>query len=264
MYFIQRRSPIVIQTSIRQMRTKSNPKYLNDNASLYLYFINNSKRSDECIDFTMMFFVFFVFVSVYNITSRNNSSISNIRGDFRWKSEYPWCIIQVKSKHFPTVFKNLEKNKKKSDGKTGIFTQNQFSTKSIFLYGCNSKTNHCKYFKFSPNIYRNDNDLSLNDIIQKHSKLNVNKIRQNHEYLQIILLIDRFHSESFFVYNMNSNLTYSIDQRLEVRFIMMVKNKKFTNTFLSYRNKAKINHRKTIRLGFKRYQDLLKAASVLD
>ncbi|KAF0754330.1 Uncharacterized protein FWK35_00013200 [Aphis craccivora] len=31
--------------------------------------------------------------------------------------------------------------------------QNQFSTKSIFLYGCNSKTNQCKYLKFSPNIY---------------------------------------------------------------------------------------------------------------
>ncbi|KAF0767159.1 Uncharacterized protein FWK35_00001461 [Aphis craccivora] len=23
----------------------------------------------------------------------------------------------------------------------------------MFLYGCNSKTNHCKYLKFSPNIY---------------------------------------------------------------------------------------------------------------
>ncbi|KAF0760943.1 Uncharacterized protein FWK35_00018763, partial [Aphis craccivora] len=30
---------------------------------------------------------------------------------------------------------------------------NQFSTKSIFLYGCNSKTNHCKYLKISPHFY---------------------------------------------------------------------------------------------------------------
>ncbi|KAE9534735.1 hypothetical protein AGLY_008027 [Aphis glycines] len=66
------------------------------------------------------------------ITSRNNASISNFGGGFRWKSEYPWCIIQVKSKHFPTVFKKIEKNKKKNDGKTGIFTQKQFSTVSIF------------------------------------------------------------------------------------------------------------------------------------
>ncbi|KAE9524378.1 hypothetical protein AGLY_015215 [Aphis glycines] len=44
--------------------------------------INDSVRSDECIDFTMI------------ITSRNNASISNFGGGFRWKSEYPWCIIE--------------------------------------------------------------------------------------------------------------------------------------------------------------------------
>ncbi|KAF0769544.1 Uncharacterized protein FWK35_00005104, partial [Aphis craccivora] len=27
--------------------------------------------------------------SVYSITSRNNASISNFGGGFRWKSEYP-------------------------------------------------------------------------------------------------------------------------------------------------------------------------------
>ncbi|KAF0762731.1 Uncharacterized protein FWK35_00031314 [Aphis craccivora] len=59
----------------------------------------------------MMFVLFFV--SVYSITSRNNAPISNYGGGFRCKREYPWCIIQVKSKHFPTVFKKIEKNKKK-------------------------------------------------------------------------------------------------------------------------------------------------------
>ena len=49
--------------------------------------------------------------------------------------------------------KNRKKQQQKSDGKTGIFTQNQFSTKSIFLYGCNSKTNHCKHLTFSPNVF---------------------------------------------------------------------------------------------------------------
>ncbi|KAE9541284.1 hypothetical protein AGLY_004529 [Aphis glycines] len=73
-------------------------------------FKQNSEWSDECIDFTMI------------ITSQNNASISNFGGGFRWKGEYPWCIIE-------------------------------FSTESIFLYGCNSKTNHCKYLKFSPNVY---------------------------------------------------------------------------------------------------------------
>ncbi|KAE9536843.1 hypothetical protein AGLY_006905 [Aphis glycines] len=44
----------------------------------------NSERSDECIDFTMI------------ITSRNNASISNFGGSFRWKNEYLWCNIEVR------------------------------------------------------------------------------------------------------------------------------------------------------------------------
>ncbi|KAF0760719.1 Uncharacterized protein FWK35_00010454 [Aphis craccivora] len=75
----------------------------------------NSDRSDECIDFTMI------------ITNRNNAPISNFGGGFRCKSEYPWCIIEVKSKHFPTVFKKIEKNKKKKY--------------------------HCKYLKCPPHVY---------------------------------------------------------------------------------------------------------------
>ncbi|KAE9537632.1 hypothetical protein AGLY_006655, partial [Aphis glycines] len=55
---------------------------------------NNSKRSDECIDFTMI------------ITSRNNASISNFGGSFRRKSEYPWCIIKFK------FLRNLSKTRK--------------------------------------------------------------------------------------------------------------------------------------------------------
>ncbi|KAF0768811.1 Uncharacterized protein FWK35_00025246 [Aphis craccivora] len=46
---------------------------------------------------------FFFFVSVYSITIRNNAQISNFGGGFRCKSEYSWCIIEVKRKHFPTV-----------------------------------------------------------------------------------------------------------------------------------------------------------------
>ncbi|KAF0767802.1 Uncharacterized protein FWK35_00029048, partial [Aphis craccivora] len=83
----------------------------------------DSERSDECIDFTMM----------WVITSRNNVPILNFGGGFQCKSEYPWCIIVVKSKHFQTVFKKIEKNKKRNDGKTEIFTQNQFPTKLIFF-----------------------------------------------------------------------------------------------------------------------------------
>ncbi|KAF0712056.1 Uncharacterized protein FWK35_00038457 [Aphis craccivora] len=45
----------------------------------------------------MCVFFFFFFVSVYSITSRNNVPISNYGVGFRCKSEYPWCIIEVKS-----------------------------------------------------------------------------------------------------------------------------------------------------------------------
>ncbi|KAE9529733.1 hypothetical protein AGLY_011829 [Aphis glycines] len=49
-----------------------------------LRLILDSERSNECIDFTMI------------ITSRNRffGEISNFGGGFRWKSEYPWCIIE--------------------------------------------------------------------------------------------------------------------------------------------------------------------------
>ncbi|KAF0751858.1 Uncharacterized protein FWK35_00035157 [Aphis craccivora] len=60
--------------------------------------------------------------------------------------------LKVSFFEFPNSFQKRREKPKKNDGKTGIFTQNQFSTKSIFLYGCNSKTNHCKYLKFSPNV----------------------------------------------------------------------------------------------------------------
>ncbi|KAF0751436.1 interferon-inducible double-stranded RNA-dependent protein kinase activator A [Aphis craccivora] len=78
----------------------------------------NSERSDECIDFTMI------------ITSRNNVPISNFGGAFRCKSEYPWCIIEVKSKHFPTVFKKIEK--KKNDGKREFLRKISFRPNRFF------------------------------------------------------------------------------------------------------------------------------------
>ncbi|KAF0764513.1 Uncharacterized protein FWK35_00024283, partial [Aphis craccivora] len=48
--------------------------------------------------------------------------------------------------------KNREKQKK-SEGKTGILRKTSFRPNRFFLYGCNSKTNHCKYLKFLPNVY---------------------------------------------------------------------------------------------------------------
>ncbi|KAF0696966.1 Uncharacterized protein FWK35_00030338 [Aphis craccivora] len=80
----------------------------------------NSEQSDECIDFTM-------------IISRNNASISNIGGGFRWKNEYPLYIIEVKSKHSPTVLKINQKTKKNKMTEKREFLRKtiQIFTKSI-------------------------------------------------------------------------------------------------------------------------------------
>ncbi|KAF0761274.1 Uncharacterized protein FWK35_00022224 [Aphis craccivora] len=51
------------------------------NTSSISVFYLDSERSEECIDFTMMC-VFFLFVSVYTRTCRNNASISNFGGGF--------------------------------------------------------------------------------------------------------------------------------------------------------------------------------------
>ncbi|KAF0760250.1 Uncharacterized protein FWK35_00017060 [Aphis craccivora] len=66
---------------------------------------------------------FFVSVSVYSITIRINIPISNFGGGFRCKSEFPWCIIEAKSKHFPTVFKMT---KKRAFSRKTNFRPNQF------------------------------------------------------------------------------------------------------------------------------------------
>ncbi|KAF0698073.1 Uncharacterized protein FWK35_00032454 [Aphis craccivora] len=73
--------------------------------TLKLYISNfnkHSERSEECIDFTMI----------------------------------------GKKLTFSNSFQKNREKQKKNDGKTGIFTQNTFSTKSNYFYGCNSKTNH--------------------------------------------------------------------------------------------------------------------------
>ncbi|KAF0771237.1 Uncharacterized protein FWK35_00001576, partial [Aphis craccivora] len=85
-------------------------------------------------------------------TYRNNASISNYEGGFRWQNESSWCIGEVGRSFFEILNsfqKYREKPKKKLRENRNFYTKPVFE--SIFLYGCNSKTNHCKYLKFSPN-----------------------------------------------------------------------------------------------------------------
>ncbi|KAF0773978.1 Uncharacterized protein FWK35_00000220 [Aphis craccivora] len=128
------------------------------------YTISDSERSDECIDITMI------------IASRNNAPISNFGGGFQCKSEYPWYIIENKEKQI---------KKKKNDGKRKFLSRTSFRQNRFFLYGCNSKTNHCKYLKFSPNVNRKDNDLSSNDF-----KYFISRSISEHE---VIATLVKFH-----------------------------------------------------------------------
>ncbi|KAF0739143.1 Uncharacterized protein FWK35_00026901 [Aphis craccivora] len=94
----------------------------------------HSERSDECI-LILQCCVFFFFMSVNTRPCRNNASISN----------------------FGMV----------SDGKLNLFL-----TKSIFLHSCNSKTNHCKYLKFSSNcIYIQPLNFSVDKKILDDQKM---------------------------------------------------------------------------------------------
>ncbi|KAE9528743.1 hypothetical protein AGLY_012318 [Aphis glycines] len=170
----------------------------------------DSERSDECIDFTMI------------ITSRNNAPISNYGGGSRCKSEYHWCIIQVK------IFKKIEKNKKKNDGKTAIFTQNQFSTESIFLYRCNSKTNQLLTFFDVDKKFLDDQKLKKIKNLQIFTKsvenakiCNVDKIfLALSKYLKILYKVPHMHN--FFL------LAFEVQILTKIRYLSLKKNDNFT------------------------------------
>ncbi|KAE9534050.1 hypothetical protein AGLY_008786 [Aphis glycines] len=132
--------------------------------------ILDSERSDECIDFTM------------NITSRNNAPISN----YGVVSDVKVNILEVKVNIFQQFSKKSRKTKKKMTEKREFLRKTSFR-QIVFLYGCNSKTNHCKYLKFSQNTIE----------IFNFSNSNLYEICQNCENLQIILWLENHKIFSF-------------------------------------------------------------------
>ncbi|KAF0759337.1 Uncharacterized protein FWK35_00013961, partial [Aphis craccivora] len=55
-------------------------------------------------------------------------------GCFRWKNKYPWCIIEVKSKYFPAVFKKIEKNKKNGQENGNFDAKPVFDQIDFFIW----------------------------------------------------------------------------------------------------------------------------------
>ncbi|KAE9542404.1 hypothetical protein AGLY_003531, partial [Aphis glycines] len=80
-----------------------------------------TRRSKNSIRLPMFFCL-----SMYNITFRNNASISNFGGGFQWQSKYPWCIIEIKSFQKNRENKNKVTEKRKFLLKIS-FQLNQFS-----------------------------------------------------------------------------------------------------------------------------------------
>ena len=76
--------------------------------------ILDSERSDECIDFTMMCFFFFVFffVSVDNIWGSKNASIFDFSPSLKRKSDI-WYFGGSKVKNFQYILNESGKTLKK-------------------------------------------------------------------------------------------------------------------------------------------------------
>ncbi|KAE9536645.1 hypothetical protein AGLY_007047 [Aphis glycines] len=156
------------------------------------------------------------------ITSLNNALISIYGGGFRCKSEYPWYYIDKKLTFSNSFQKNREKQKK-NDGKTAIFTQNQFSTKSIFFLWF---SNFCEICRKRENLQTTE----IFNFSEKHLKF---KFRQ--KFVKIINICKLFCSSKF--------------KKLFV-FISNVKkfNTKFSISFASksYRENFKRHYRKNV------------------
>lgn len=60
----------------------------------------NLSGADECIDFTMMYVLFFLFVSVYTISNQNNATIFNFCILFDGKLNLVGALGRSKSQSF--------------------------------------------------------------------------------------------------------------------------------------------------------------------
>ncbi|KAE9527043.1 hypothetical protein AGLY_013691 [Aphis glycines] len=109
------------------------------------------------------------------ITSRNNAPISNYGGGFRCKSEYPWCIIEFSKKS--------RKTKKKMTEKRQFLRKTSFRPNRFFLWFVDKIfLALSKYLKIVYKVSHMHNFFLLAFEVQI-----LTKIRQNYEYLQIIL-----------------------------------------------------------------------------
>ena len=94
-----------------------------------------------------VFFIFFIFVSVDTISSRNNASILNFNILFDWKVNIVGALRRSTFK-IPSHFQKRQKKNKRKIKKKRVFL-----LKIDFGFWCNFKTNYRRYMKFSLVVY---------------------------------------------------------------------------------------------------------------
>ncbi|KAF0769241.1 Uncharacterized protein FWK35_00004746, partial [Aphis craccivora] len=119
--------------------------------NMFTYTSIDSERSDECIDFTMLCVFFVCLCTRERVEIKLQFQTLGVVSDSKMN-----LVGALGRSNFPIVFKSARKNKKK------IKEKREFSRKTMSLK------------KFWMN-----------------KSLNVDKIRQNHEYLQIIFITSR-------------------------------------------------------------------------
>ncbi|KAF0724583.1 Uncharacterized protein FWK35_00029621, partial [Aphis craccivora] len=97
--------------------------------------------------------VFFFRVSVYTRKSRNNASVLNFGGGFRYKNESTGHFW-----NFSIIFKNAGKNQKKIKAKQEFLRKTSFH--QIFMSVPYEFLNLYEICRKRENLQRNDNDLS--------------------------------------------------------------------------------------------------------
>ncbi|KAF0765402.1 Uncharacterized protein FWK35_00011226, partial [Aphis craccivora] len=130
------------------------------------------------------------------ITSRNNASISNFLGGFRWRNKYPWCIIEVKN-ILQQFSKNREKQKKKLTEKREFLRKTSFRPNRFFymvihhdiflfsnFYEICQKRENLQDYKYNTNISRRHLKMSPSQFFLLAFEVQIlTKNSQNHEYL---------------------------------------------------------------------------------
>jgi hypothetical protein len=167
-------------------------------------------------------------VFVITFLNNNNALIFDFSPSMKRKIHLIGTLGGQKKKNSSSFQKRQEKPWKNNQ-KTGIFTHNHFTTNSTFWFYCNSKTNHCKYLKFSPNVYISVIYLRLNfskflEYISKYSKyIKIAKICKEFwswKFIKFLWFIPKVKKPIFKIYQNRENLQGILKLKIHKIFVI--------------------------------------------